>query len=149
MTRISSAVDSFFPIVVPGKENSMVFEEMLEIVSLRHSVVEHLKRIGKTAVNNFWWNDFKLIKLFNDLYKAGIIPMPIDPVDRIRWISLICLECANDSDFDCSETVIPLDFLPLEFFSVMENDYPWRVIVETIKLREKLAQVGWEAIYSW
>ena len=148
MSRISPAVDKFFPVVVAGKSNTEVFEDLMGLTEVRDTVVEHLRRIGPLTNKNFWWRDNQLVKLFNDLYKSGIVPFPPDPVDRIRWIALLCLEFANEKDFKWENIILPMDFLPDDMFGGLEKVYDVSIFIRIFRMRKRLADLGWEA-YFW
>lgn len=133
--------------VIQDKENTEVFEETLELEELRKQVVSRLEWIEKNDSGQFWWEDKPLIDLFITLYKCGCISLPKNPVERFRWIALLCLEISKMEEYACGNVVLPPDFLPEEFFEMYEDEYGVGVIDEIRKLRARLAERGWEAVF--
>ncbi len=133
--------------VDPQKENAEVFEETLALEELRKEVIERLEWIEKNDTGQFWWEDKPLINLFMTLYKCGCILLPKKPVERLRWIALLCLEISNLEEFDCGNIIIPLDFLPDSLLFVFEEPYGRAVMEGVLNLREQLSTLGWEAVF--
>jgi len=148
LTRVKYALGTFFSPVVLGKENFVVFNEILESETLRKDVVSHLKRIGPTTPTNYWLKDAQLIKLFMELYKSGVVPLPSDPVYRIRWIAIICLECCNDEGFDCGEIILPMDFLPDYLCAIFEEVFGKEIYGQATGLRDSLKKSGWISVFG-
>lgn len=133
--------------VDPQKENVDVFEEALALEELRKEVVKRLIWIEKNYTGQFWWEDKPLMNLFLTLYKSGCIQLPQKPVDRLRWIALLCLEISNLEGFDCGNIIIPLDFLPDSLLFVFEEPYGRAVMESVLNLRDQLSTLGWEAVF--
>ena len=139
----------FFPVVVPGRENSEVIFDSVKIDLLRKSVVLALKRIETEDLGHCWWEDGELMKIFGDLYKAGVIFLPSDPVDRLRWIALLCIEICVVEEFSWGNVLVPMDYLPYDKFELFEDRYSINVFVEILKIRERLDGVGWHMVFGW
>lgn len=144
---MDSEVNDFFQRVLVEKENHQIFNETLEIVRLREYVIEMLTRIEETD-SGFWWTDNDLMEMFDSLYTSGCIILPRDPVERLRWIALLCIEISEIEGFDCGNIVLPPDFLPEAMFGIYEDVYGVGVIEEIKKIRERLAKQGWEATFA-
>ena len=139
----------YFPVVVPGKENSEVMFEAVKLDLLRESVVLALKKIETEDLGHRWWEDSELMKIFGDLYKAGVIPLPVNPVDRLRWIALLCIEICVVEEFSWGNVLVPMDYIPYEKFELYEGRYSMSVFIEILKIRERLAGVGWQMVFGW
>lgn len=144
--KMESAVNSLFPEILPGKANFDIFDETLEIYKLREEVLTRLTFIENNDDGSFWWQDKDLIGIFNTLYTSGIILLPRDPVDRLRWIALLCVEISNYEEFDCGNIILPVDFLPAEIFELYEEVYPENIVEGVKKIRKQLAEQGWESM---
>lgn len=132
--------------VSPDKENTEIFEETLGLDKLRKEVVKRLEWIEKHDTG-LWWLDKPLMSLFVTLYKAGCILLPKNPVERFRWIALLCLEISKMEEFACGNVVLPPDFLDEEYFEMYEGIYGVGLIDEISKLRSQLAERGWDAVF--
>lgn len=146
--KMLSALNDFFPQIVQGKSNGEVMDDATDMLFLRESVVLCLSRIESEDLGHFWWQDKELMKIFDDLYTAGVLPLPKDPVDRLRWIALVCVECSKEEGFACGDVIIPLDFLPPEMFFVFEDGYSQDIVEEVLALRKKLSELGWEKVFG-
>jgi len=144
---VDSAVNTLFSEISPGKLNSEILAETLVIDKLREEVVRRLTQIEKLDLG-FWWQDKDLMEMFNSVFKSGCIILPKDPVERLRWIALLCVEMSNTEGFDCGNIVIPLDFLPLEMMVLFEDLYGVDVLESVIEIREKVAEQGWGAVFG-
>lgn len=145
---MKSGLNDFFPLIVDGKGNGEVMDEAVAMLFLRESVVLCLSRIEKDDLGRFWWEDKELMKIFRDLYSAGVLPLPKDPVDRLRWIALVCVECCSEEGFAWGNIIIPLDFLPIEEFELFEDGYSQDMVEEVLALRKKLSELGWEKVFG-
>ncbi len=140
-------VDTFFEKVLPERENSELFRETLQMAQLREEVIKNLTRFEAEDFGHFWWQDKELMGLFEELYKSGCITLPKNPVDRLRWIALLCVEISKTEGFSWGNVIIPPDYLPDEMVEIYERVYGSDVIEEVIKIREQLKERGWEAIF--
>lgn len=142
---MDSIVSLIFSVVLPGKENIEVFNEALEIEKLREEVVARLINLEKEDLGRFWWEDKALMNLFETVYKSGCILLPKDPVERLRWIALLCIEMSKKEDFSYGNIIIPPDYLPDEMVEIYEQVYGSDVIEEVIDIRSRLLKNGWKA----
>lgn len=136
-----------FERIEEGKENIVVFDETLESAELRKEVVERLIRFENSDELQFWWEDRPLLDIFMNLYRAGCISLPQDPVERFRWIALLCQEMSNEEGFDTSEIILVLDFLPEELMLLFEETYGTAVLENALDIRGRLSLEGWQAVY--
>lgn len=145
---MDSAANSFFSVIMPGKENRDFFDEAIVIEKLRKEVVSRLIEIEKQGDNPFWWQDKPLMDLFATVYESGCITLPMDPVERLMWTALLCVEMSNRENFDCGNIVIPPDFLPVELLVIYEDEYSAEIIEEVFEIRRQLEKNGWEAVFG-
>lgn len=143
---MESAVNSMFAVVFPGKSNYEVFNDALEIYMLREQVLAKLLQIEMSDTGDFWWQDKELMGIFDLLYKSGVILLPTNPAERLRWIALLCVEISNYEEFDCGNVILPIDFLPDEMLELFEDAYGAKLIEEVIKTRKQLVEQGWESL---
>lgn len=144
---MESAVNSMFSPLLPGKKNSEILAETLDIDRLREDVVKRLTKIVELDEGQFWWQDNELMEIFKAVYKSGCVLLPLDPVERLKWIALLCVAMSNIEGFACGNLVLPIDFLPEDMFEVYEDVYGVDVIEEVEKIRKQLAEQGWRAIF--
>ncbi len=139
----------YFKTLGQGVNNSEALRAAVELTELRTKVVEILKRIEKTDTDAFWWEDKELMALFMTVYKSGLIRLPTNPVERLRWIALVCVECSKAEGWqDHDKIIIPPDYLPDDLNGMYMKVYePW-VIDEVINLRNDLDARGWEAVFG-
>lgn len=142
------AYDSLFPRISIDKKNNELSEEAIEMVYLRESVVTYLREIEEGNGNCFWWQNKKLMNVFDDLYTAGVLALPKDPVDRLRWIALLCVDCCNWQEFDCSNLVTPLDFMTGGMFELFREEFSEEHVKTILDFRDKLRKVGWKKAFE-
>lgn len=146
---MDSAVNTFFKPLFPGKENSEVFNDSVAIETLRKAVVARLTIIEKEDAGISWWNDRELMNLFKEVYENGIIFLPSAPVDRLRWIAMLCIEMSNQEGFDCGNIILPIDFLPADMAMLFAFVYPENLMMIAMDLRSKLKNQGWKEVFGW
>lgn len=144
---MDSEANTYFDKLLPEKENSEIFNEALQITEFREAVVKNLTRFEAEDVGHFWWQDKGLMSLFEELYKGGCITLPKNPVDRLRWVALLCIEISKLEGFSWGNVVIPPDYLPEEMVEMYERVYGSDVIEEVILIREQLREKGWESVF--
>jgi len=146
---MDSFLNTSFPKIVEDKTNAEVMAGLVGSVYFREVVVKHLERIENEDLGHFWWEDKVLMSFFEELFKAGVLLLPSDPVDRIRWIALACVEASNMEDFSCGNIIIPFDFLPVDMFEIFEADFGTKIMDAVIEFRESLAKKGWKVVFGW
>jgi len=145
--QMESAVNSLFSPIMPGKQNAEILAEALEVEKLREEVVDRLSQIEAQDQGHFWWQDHKLMDIFRTVYESGCILLPIDPVERLRWIALLCVDMSSIEGFSCGNLVLPVDFLPDDMMVLFEEVYSVGVMEEVEKIRKQLAEGGWKSIF--
>ncbi len=140
-----------FPEIVPGRTNEFLLLELNSCFFFRKVAVEHLARIEKEDLGFNWWHDEDLMKLFKDLYLAGVVLLPSDPVDRIRWIALTLIKASKTEGFSWGNIVILLDVLPDEMLEACNNEYKYGqgALEEVRKFRTELREKGWKEVFGW
>ena len=123
------------------KINSTVLKETVGIVKLRKFVVEQLTKI-ENGSEPFWWQNKELLAIFQSLSEIGEIVLPTDPVDRARWIALLCVAMAEVEGFSYGNVLIPADYLPEEMLTEQEERYGVGVIDDIRSFRNKLLKEG-------
>lgn len=144
---MDSEVNIFFEQVLAEKENSELLNEALQIAQLREEVIKNLTRFVAEDEGHFWWQDKELMGIFEELYKGGCITLPKNPVDRLRWTALLCIEISKMEGFSWGNVIIRPDYLPDEMVEIYERVYGTDVIEEVFKIREQLREKGWEATF--
>lgn len=140
-----SAVNKWFPRILPTAQNSEVFFEMTDIEVLRDMVLNRLDEIKVSTNGGEWYRDKSLIGLFDRLYRCGCITLPANPVDRIRWLALACVFFARQSNFDLGNVIIPLDYVTdaeLEQYGECGTN----LITKTRSFRVELEENGWNSL---
>ncbi len=141
--------DDLFSKVSTIKTNNYLAQEALDMVFLRVSVVLILREFEATDTEAFWWKNRNLMKIFKDLYEAAVITLPSDPVDRLRWIALLCVECSISQDFDCGNLIIPPDYASNEDLERYEELYGSAIIADIKTIRNELTEKGWKVVFGW
>lgn len=143
---MDSTVNTLFDQVLPDKENSEVFYEACDIEDLRKEVVARLEEVDISEPVKLWWEDKALIALFMDAYKSGCISLPTDPVERFRWIALLCVEMSNIESYDCGDIVNPLYFLTADLMVVFEGLYGDEALELVFGVWNRLNTEGWDSV---
>lgn len=126
--------------------NARLLSDQVKKIYLRKSVIVCLQRIGREGLGINWWQDTKLMSIFQRMYEAGVLPLPVDPVERIRWIALICARACEFDGLNCDELVNELDYLPTIGQCKDRNQDR----VDRIKeIRRILKQNGWKSVFGW
>ena len=69
-----------------------------------------------------------------------VVFLPRDPVERLRWIALLCVAMSNIEGFPCGNLVLPVGFLPEDMMEIYEEVYSPDVIEEVEKIRKQMAE---------
>lgn len=139
-------LNSLFSKISPKVANAEFFRETLNLPGFCGHVVFVLEEI-ENSKNPLWWEEKSLLMFFDELYKAGIVTLPHDPVERIRWIALLCIAAAKAKDYSYGNVLITPDYLPDDMVEMYERVYGSDVIEEVILIREELREKGWEATF--
>lgn len=142
--------NDIFSKVSDRKTNAEVIDQMSKRVIVRAVVVSCLIRINTRSEESNWWQDTDLMTTFKSMYLAGVLPLPNDSVERIRWIALLCMRACEIDGYDCGVLLLPLDYLPDDQLDDQLTGKPYELIRKTIiKLRNELRDKGWEAVFGW
>lgn len=137
-----------FEQITRDKDNNEVFDETLEMMDdVGEKVVERLDWILENDPKLEWWNDKELMNQFVILYKSCLICLPKNPVERLRWIALLCLEISNNEGFDCSKVITPFDLLPKGLSTIYKDVDNKSKFKSVIDIRNRLKKEGWEAVF--
>lgn len=139
-------VNTIFGKILPDRENIGAFSQALEIDLFRECVVGRLMEIENAADGHDWWRDEPLMLIFEGLSRNGIIVLPHDPIERIRWIALLSIFVAKREGFSYGNVLIPPDYLPDEEIEEWSDRYGWGVIERIQNLRSNLRSDGWQSV---
>ncbi len=142
--------NKIFDRVSDRKTNAEVIDQMSKRVIVRVVVVSCLRRINTRSKESNWWQDSDLMTTFKNMYLAGVLPLPNDPVERIRWIALLCMRVCEVDKFDCGSLLLPLDYLPDDQLDDLPDSKPHESIRAAVeKLRNELRDEGWDKVFGW
>jgi len=145
---MNPAANIYFPRILADKKNSAVLQEAVEIDGLREEVVACLERIEKEDAGEPWWKGTQLMSIFEAVFQSGCILLPRDPVQRLRWIALLCVEISKREGFSCGNIIIAPDYVPDKELGLYEDIYGISVIEDIKDIRRKLSQVGWDKAFA-
>lgn len=137
----------YFPRIVPWKDNEAVLNDTLAIEELRKTLVARMEKIEDSFYGR-WWSDRELVSLFHRLDLAGVIFLPKEVTDRMRWIALVCALAAEIEKFAFGNVIVEPDYLPDEFLEEFEKIYGLSVIDEVREFRKQAKESGWEKYIS-
>lgn len=143
-----SIVNMVFERILPGKENSDILQEAVDIEKFRKEIVTKLALFEQADNGNFWWQNKELMGLVDSLYKSGCILLPRGSIERLRWTAILLVAACNQEGFSCGNVIIPPDFLPDQMIDVFEDQYGFGVIENIRKIRKEVSERGWDAIFS-
>jgi hypothetical protein len=138
--------NNLFKRVDRRKSNSQIIDQMAKRAFLQSGVVACLARMGSRGAGTNWWQDKELMSVFENMYKAGVLTLPFDPVERIRWIAFLCIRACEYDGFAYGNLLIPLDYLPDD---QLNDSYGISVLEDVLKLRRSLRDVGWNRVFGW
>ena len=46
-----------------------------------------------------WWKVKEIFSVFDELFTFGMILLPLDIIERIRWIALVCMAVCQMDEF--------------------------------------------------
>lgn len=142
--------NKIFDRVSSSKTNARVMDQMSKRVVVRAMVISCLRRINERKVEINWWQDTDLMDVFKHMYKADVLPLPIDPVERIRWIAFLCIRICEVDDFNYGSLLLPLDYLPDDQLdSLINSEYTKSIGAVVKKLRRDLKDMGWDKVFGW
>jgi hypothetical protein len=143
---ISSAAEKYFSVISPDKSNVRVIEDTLEVEKLRELVMERLKKLECCSEGLSWWKDKELMTAFHKLFMTGVILLPFNSVERVRWIALVCIAISERENFSYEGILIPADYLPDEELYNLQYEYGAIAIAQVIKFHNKVARKGWGSL---
>lgn len=142
----SFIAEKYFKKISPYKDNSQVLSETVEIEKLRERVVARLEAIENGNMPN-WWEDTELMHIFDQVFTAGIIPLPLDTIERVRWIAFICIAMSIREEFSYGNVLLPIDYLPSEMIFSGEFDQYGQDCLEGVSnFRKQVAERGWKSL---
>jgi len=143
---VNSIFDTLFARIMPEKKNSAFFVEALEVPGMSEQVSIMLERIENSPDAHDWWTDKELMRYFDTLYKAGVITLPKDVIERIRWVALLAIASAREAGFSYGNVLIPPDYLPDDEIERYEDIYGWDVVERIVTFRIELRKRGWDSL---
>ena len=144
--QIESAVEKYFLKISPHKTNGKVMQETIDIEKLRKLVVFELEKIECGKEVDLWWVDKELVRTFDKLYTSGIILLPLDPVERARWVALACIAIGEVEGFAYGNILLSADYMPDEELGDFEDVFGVSVVETIQEFRRKLAKEGWKSL---
>lgn len=143
---LSRIANSNFARLSARNTNAVILRDLVKKIYLRESVILYLKRIEKDDLGINWWQDSELMNVFKNMYQAGVLPLPFDAVERIRWIALICVSVCIWEEFSFGNLISSLDYLPT---SDLDDSVNLDVARQILELRDNLKNNGWEYVFGW
>lgn len=146
LNMVCSNADKYFKRISQDKSNSQIMWDTVGIEKLGKDVVARLEVIANREIEH-WWDDKELISIFDLLYTSGIILLPLDVVQRVRWIALVCEGVSSKEGYSCGNVIVPVDYLP------EEEIYTWSIYSEqfleqVMIFRRKVAKHGWKSLLA-
>lgn len=121
-------------------------QETVEIEKLREVVVSLLDKLEKEDRLN-WWEDKEIIGAFDQLFTSGVILLPLNVVERVRWIALVCIEICKIEGFSYGNVLNSADYVPDEGLPRLIYSYSGdRAIYDIPIFRKKLTERGWKSL---
>ncbi len=146
INALSRIANSNFARLSTRNTNAVILRDLVKMLFLRESVILCLKRIKKDDAGINWWQDVELMGVFKNMYQAGVLQLPFDAVERIRWIALICVSVCIREKFSFGNLISSLDYLPTIELDESANPDVTRQILE---VRDNLKNNGWEYVFKW
>jgi hypothetical protein len=138
--------EKWFRKIAPHKTNSEIVWDTIGIDTLAKFVVKRLS-IVETEDKPFWWQDKELFRTFERGYSSGIIMLPMDVVERVRWIALMCVAICQKEGFSYGNVLIPPYYIPDEELYQFDH-YGASVLEEVQKFRRDVAEHGWKSLIT-
>ena len=114
------------------------------IEKLGKHVIARLDAVAKED-KGFWWNDKELFSTFDHLFTTGVILLPLDVIDRVRWIALVCIGVSSKEGYSCGNVIVPVDYLPEEELYT-QTIYNEHFLEQVMNFRRKVAKQGWKSL---
>ena len=136
--RLMNSADKYFNRIEPDIKNGNILIQTIETEGISASIVNRLEDIEKRG--DSFWNNKELNDWYKDQINLGNIKAPEDPVDKMRWLSLMCITASIKEGFSCGNVVIPPDVLPEDSkeFKMYEELYGSSVLEDIITFRNTL-----------
>lgn len=145
LSLVCNMAEKYFHKISPDKSNAQVMRDTLGIEELRKQVVSRLEIIEKEWSGS-WWEDKKLMGAFDQSFVTGKILLPLDVVERVRWIALVCIGISENEEFSYGNILLSVDYLPDEEIPDLEDDYGASVVEEIQKFHKEIAEHGWKSL---
>lgn len=142
---VLEAAKRYFSPISPNKDNGRVIAETVEIEKLRKFVVARLTTIEKEWEAG-WWEDKELMRMFDKLFITGVILLPMDVVERVRWIALVCIAISEHEGFSYGNVLVLEDYFPNEELESLEHLHGERVVEDVQQFRARIAKRGWKSL---
>lgn len=110
---LRSEADKHFRRLSGSVSNGDLLMEILELEDGNGSEFVVHRLIVAERQTNLFWEDRELSAWLDEIAKRKAISLK-DPVDRQRWLALICIAAAKKEEFPHNNVVIAPDYLPTE-----------------------------------
>jgi hypothetical protein len=141
---VFEASNKYFPKISPYKDNAAVMRDTLEIDRLCKRMVSELKTVEQEGIN--WWENKALFGVIDCLYSSGAILLPLDLVDRVRWIALVCVAVSIQENYSFENVLCGADYLPSENMTDRDSGYDDKLVKNILKFRSSISSVGWQSL---
>jgi len=130
--------DAHFSRIDPKVSNGQLLLQAVNAPKVSSFIVERLEDIERTG--ELFGNDKALASWFDRQIQSGAIVAPEDPVDKHRWLALLCIAASKKEDFSYGNVVLAPDYLPedSEAFQEYESVYGAGVMDDILAKRQSL-----------
>lgn len=142
-SQFLGVADKYFTKISDDKDNSTVLQDTVEIEKMRERIVSLVEKADKDGI--VWWEVKEFFSVFDELFTFGMILLPLDIIERIRWIALVCMAVCQMEEISYEYVFMSLDFLPDEVARVSE-EYEADWIEKVIRFRHRAADRGWKSL---
>ncbi len=135
---LMAEADTHFSNIDPKVSNGQLLMQAVNAPGVSSSLVERLESIERSG--ELFGNDRALANWFDSQIESGAIVAPKDPVDKHRWLALMCIAASKKEDFSYGNVVLAPDYLPEDSkeFLEYESIYGANVIDDIIAKRQSL-----------
>ena len=135
---LMSQADKYFPRIDPGTSNGQLLMRAINLQGASSLIVHRLEEIERTG--ELFNSDQELNTWLDTQIQSKVIHAPMDPVDKYRWLALMCIAASIKEDFSYGNVIIVPDYLPENSaeFREYERMYGAEVIDDILSKRESL-----------
>lgn len=144
--RLGKIANEKFERLSTSFTNAEILRDLVKRVYLRESVFTRLLSIEESGKNIKWWEDEELMNIFKNMYFAGVLLLPYNPVERLRWIALICSSVCEWKKHKNVNLLTDTDLLPV---GDVLADKSLVLKKEILDIRSELAKNGWDYVFNW